>query len=129
MARNAAHVTMLQRSPSYIGSLPEKNPVAEVLRKVLPERWSAPLIRWTLALGTQAFYQVSPRYPGPVKKVLRQGVQRQLPPGYDVDPHFSPSYNPCAPPFFPVPAGHRFQPHNFGPPPAVTSPAPPFPEP
>ncbi|HEY9556543.1 MAG TPA: NAD(P)/FAD-dependent oxidoreductase [Acidimicrobiales bacterium] len=109
MARNAAHVTMLQRSPSYIGSLPEKNPVAEVLRKVLPERWSAPLIRWTLALGTQAFYQVSQRYPGPVKKVLRKGVQRQLPPGYDVDTHFSPSYNPWDQRFCAVPDGDLFK--------------------
>src|SRR5690606_20113192 len=104
-----AHVTMLQRSPTYIGSLPEKNPLAQIARKVLPERLSAPLIRWTLALGTQAFYNISQRYPGPVKKVLMKGVERQLPKGYDVDTHFSPSYNPWDQRFCVVPDGDLFK--------------------
>jgi len=109
MAEEAAHVTMLQRSPSYIGSVPERNPVAELLRRVLPERRSAPIIRWTLALGTQAFYQVSQRRPELVKKVLRKGLERQLPEGYDIDTHFTPRYNPWDQRFCAVPDGDLFK--------------------
>jgi cation diffusion facilitator CzcD-associated flavoprotein CzcO len=90
MAKDAAHVTMLQRSPTYIASMPARNPVAELLRK-LPARLAEPAIRWTLATGTQASYFLSQRFPGPAKKLMTKGVQRQLPEGYDMR-HFTPSY-------------------------------------
>src|SRR5689334_6080438 len=81
MADTAAHVTMLQRSPTYIGSLPAKDPLANVLRRYLPTRVSGPIIRWFKALTTQAFYNISQRRPEAVKKVLRRQLERQLPAG------------------------------------------------
>ncbi|MFZ6005629.1 MAG: flavin-containing monooxygenase [Actinomycetota bacterium] len=109
LARRAAHVTMLQRSPTYIGSVPAKNPAAELLRRVLPARVAGPAIRWMLAVGTQAFYQVSQRRPSLVKRVLRKDLQRQLPPGYDIDTHFTPRYNPWDQRFCVVPDGDLFK--------------------
>jgi cation diffusion facilitator CzcD-associated flavoprotein CzcO len=94
LAEKAAHVTMLQRSPTYIVSVPGRNPIAEVLRKVLPGRAASTAIRWLLALGTQGSYQLSKRRPELVKKVLRRGLERQLPEGYDIDTHFTPRYDP-----------------------------------
>ena len=62
LARSAAHVTMLQRSPTYIASLPEKSPVVALLRKLLPAKQAGVAAKWFHALVTQAFYQVSRRY-------------------------------------------------------------------
>ena len=109
MAKDAAHVTMLQRSPSYIASVPARNPAADVLRKLLPERYAGKTIRWLLALLTQGFYQVSRRRPELVKRVLRKGLERQLPRGYDIDTHFTPSYNPWDQRFCIVPNGDLFK--------------------
>ncbi len=94
MARTAAHVTMLQRSPSYVTSLPAKDPLANALRRVLPARLSGPIIRWYKALTTQGFFVLSQRRPELVKKILRKGLERQLPKGYDIDTHFTPRYDP-----------------------------------
>jgi cation diffusion facilitator CzcD-associated flavoprotein CzcO len=109
LAGQAAHVTMLQRSPSYIVAVPAKNPAAEVLRKVLPARLAAPAIRWMLALGTQATYQISKRRPALVKRVLRKGLERQLPSGYDIDTHFTPRYDPWDQRLCAVPDGDLFK--------------------
>ena len=109
LARRAAHVTMLQRSPSYIVAVPAKNPAAEVLRKVLPARVAGPVIRWALALGTQATYQISKRRPALVKRVLRKGLERQLPAGYDIDTHFTPRYDPWDQRLCVVPDGDLFK--------------------
>ena len=109
LAKDAAHVTMLQRSPTYIASLPEKNPAAEVLRRVLPARLSGPAVRWMLALGTQATYRISRRWPGLVKRALRKGLERELPPGYDIDTHFTPTYDPWDQRLCVVPNGDLFR--------------------
>jgi cation diffusion facilitator CzcD-associated flavoprotein CzcO len=63
LARSAHHVTMLQRSPTYIGSVPAKSPVARLLRAVLPRSWAGTATKWFHALLTQAFFLVSRRYP------------------------------------------------------------------
>ena len=63
LAETAAHVTMLQRSPTYVASLPGTNPATGVLHRVLPKRWADTASRWMFALGTQAFYQLSQRRP------------------------------------------------------------------
>ncbi|MDP1792526.1 MAG: NAD(P)/FAD-dependent oxidoreductase, partial [Acidimicrobiales bacterium] len=94
LAESAAHVTMLQRSPTYIAAVPSIDPIANALRRFLPDRISGPILRWTRAIGTQATYQISHARPELVKKVLRRQVVRNLPEGYDVDTHFSPRYNP-----------------------------------
>ncbi|MEO7430346.1 MAG: NAD(P)/FAD-dependent oxidoreductase [Acidimicrobiales bacterium] len=109
LARRAAHVTMLQRSPTYIASVPAKNPAAELLRKVLPERYAGNVIRWVLALGTQATYALSKRRPELVKRFLRKGIERELPAGYDIDTHFTPSYNPWDQRLCVVPDGDLFK--------------------
>jgi len=94
LARTAAHVTMLQRSPSYVVSMPRRSPLVRVARRVLPERAGAWLLRWLYALGTQALYRVSRRRPDRVRRVLLRRVAAELPPGYDVATHFTPHYDP-----------------------------------
>lgn len=94
MAPLAKKVTMLQRSPTYLLTLPTENPLANVARKVLPTAVSGPLIRWGMATGTLSLYKLSRRAPDLVRNVLLRGVRRQLPKGYDVDTHFTPRYKP-----------------------------------
>ncbi len=108
LARSAAHVTMLQRSPTYIASLPEKSPVAALLRKVLPARQAGAATKWFHALTTHAFYVMSRRYPKLVRRMLLKGLERQLPGGYDIATHFTPRYNPWDQRFCAVPNGDLF---------------------
>jgi monooxygenase len=108
LAETAGHVTMLQRSPTYVVSAPARNPMVPILRKVLPARVADDAIRWMLALGTQLLYQVSQRWPGLVKRVLRRGLERELPDGYDIDTHFTPRYDPWDQRLCVVPDGDLF---------------------
>jgi monooxygenase len=105
----AAHVTMLQRSPSYIVSVPAKNPLTTVLKVALPDRWAGTIMRWVMAVGTQSTYFISKRRPELVKKVLRRGLKRWLPKGYDIDPHFTPRYDPWDQRLCVVPNGDLFK--------------------
>ena len=109
MAETAAHVTMLQRSPTYIVSMPAKDPVARLLQRILPARWSGPAIKWFKAVTTQGSYVLSKRRPALMKKILRKGVERQLPKGYDIDTHFTPNYNPWDQRLCLVPNGDLFK--------------------
>ena len=94
LVATADHVTMLQRSPTYVAAVPYRNPVAGLLTRRLPERWSAPLVRWFAALGTQGFFRLSRRFPSLVRRILLKGVERELPAGYDIATHFTPRYDP-----------------------------------
>lgn len=94
MARDAGHVTMLQRSPTYVVALPAKDPLADLARRYLPPAISGPVIRWFKALTTQASYRLSKAQPSLVRRLLRKGVERRLPRGFDVDTHFTPRYDP-----------------------------------
>jgi monooxygenase len=94
MAERAAHVTMLQRSPTYIVSLPSRDGAADLARRILPRRSAYALVRWKNVLRTQAFFELSRRAPRLVRSLIRRGVERHLPAGYDVDTHFNPRYNP-----------------------------------
>lgn len=109
LAATAGHVTMLQRSPSYIMSLPAEDALANLVRRLLPAHLSGPFVRWYKALTTQAFFQISQRRPQLMKRVLRKGVERQLPPGFDVDTHFTPHYNPWDQRLCLVPDGDLFR--------------------
>jgi monooxygenase len=109
MANKAAHVTMLQRSPSYIVSLPEQDPIANVLRRLLPAKLAYALVRWKNVTMTTLFYQLSRRRPRLVKGLIRKGIERQLPRGYDVDRHFKPRYNPWDQRVCLVPDGDLFE--------------------
>jgi cation diffusion facilitator CzcD-associated flavoprotein CzcO len=94
MARDAAHVTMLQRSPSYMVALPAEDPLAKVARRVLPPMLAYQAIRWKNVALMALSYQLSRRRPHLAKAVIRKGVKAQLPEGYDVDTHFRPLYDP-----------------------------------
>jgi monooxygenase len=94
MAEQAEHVTMLQRSPSYVLSLPGRDPIADVLRRLLPAKVAYPIVRWkNVALAT-LFFQLSRRRPKLAKALIRKGAEKQLPDGYDIDTHFTPRYDP-----------------------------------
>ncbi len=94
MAREAAHVTMLQRSPSYVISIPNEDGLANLLRRILPARAAYTAVRWRNVLLQLVVYRLSRRRPELVKRMLRRGLVRALPPGYDIDTHFKPRYNP-----------------------------------
>ncbi|MGA9875088.1 MAG: NAD(P)/FAD-dependent oxidoreductase, partial [Solirubrobacteraceae bacterium] len=109
MAPSAAHVTMLQRSPSYIVALPAEDPIAKRLRRILPAKLSYPILRWKNVLLTMASFQLSRRRPGLMRKLVRKGQERLLPAGYDIDKHFNPDYNPWDQRLCLVPDGDLFE--------------------
>ncbi len=109
LSQTAAHVTMLQRSPSYVISLPARDPIATVLRHVLPESVFSSLMRWKNALITILLFQISRRFPSLVKAMIRRALQRKLPTGYDIDKHFTPSYDPWTQRMCLVPDGDLFE--------------------
>ncbi len=109
MAERAAHVTMLQRSPSYVVSLPAEDPVARWLRRWLPARAVYPLVRWKNVLVTMLVFQLSRRRPAMMKRTVRQRLQALLPDGYDIDTHFTPRYDPWDQRLCLVPDGDLFE--------------------
>ncbi|WP_127507177.1 flavin-containing monooxygenase [Actinoplanes solisilvae] len=94
MAPTAAHVTMLQRSPSYLTSLPARDVVAGTLRRLLPARAASTLTRAKNVLLTQGFYQLARRRPQRVRSMLRKLAIRGLGDEAYVDEHFKPRYDP-----------------------------------
>ncbi len=108
MAERAAHVTMLQRSPSYVFSLPASDPIADALRARLPANLAYPLVRWKNVTLATLLYKVSRSAPRFMKRVIRRGVARRLPPDYDVDTHFKPTYQPWDQRLCLVPDGDLF---------------------
>ena len=109
MARSAEHVTMLQRSPSYVISLPAEDPIANFLRRVLPSKVAYSIVRWKNVLLTMLSFQLSRRRPGLVKALLRKGQEKRLPPGFDIDTHFKPKYGPWDQRLCLVPDGDLFE--------------------
>jgi monooxygenase len=109
LARDAAHVTMLQRSPSYVLSLPSEDPIATVVRRVLSERRAHSVLRWKNLLVMMANFQLSRRAPQLMRKVLRTKAKNALPSGYDVDTHFNPRYDPWDQRLCVVPDGDLFE--------------------
>jgi cation diffusion facilitator CzcD-associated flavoprotein CzcO len=94
MAERAAHVTMLQRSPTYYVSRPDRDAIADAVRKLLPASLAHRIVRGKNVLLGTAFYQFCRRYPAAASKRLRDEVAKLLPPGYPVERHFTPRYNP-----------------------------------
>jgi cation diffusion facilitator CzcD-associated flavoprotein CzcO len=94
MAQRAAHVTMLQRTPSYVLSLPGTDRLAELLQRRLPARLAYPLVRWKNVLLSTASYQFARRRPEAMKAFIRRGLLRALPRDFDVRTHFTPPYAP-----------------------------------
>jgi monooxygenase len=94
MADTAAHVTMLQRSPSYIIPRPGRDEIAAKLTKLLPDRMAYALMRWVNWALAMLSFVVSRRRPELAKRLFRRIVTAALPAGYDVEKHFTPRYNP-----------------------------------
>jgi cation diffusion facilitator CzcD-associated flavoprotein CzcO len=94
MSDEAAHVTMLQRSPSYMMPLPAKDALANALRRVLPERAAYRITRRINVARQRFIYELSMRHPRVVRRLIRALTKLQLPAGYPVDTHFNPRYNP-----------------------------------
>ncbi len=94
LARTAARVTMLQRSPTYIVSRPEQDALANKLRRYLPARLAYALSRWKNILLGMYFYQAARRHPERARAFITDGVKAALGPGYDVEKHFTPRYQP-----------------------------------
>jgi monooxygenase len=105
----AGHVTMLQRSPSYIISLPDEDLIAERIKRLLPEDTAYAAIRWKNVLQQSVLYQACRRLPQRMRRTLMGLVERQLPEGYDVQKHFAPRYNPWDQRLCLVPNGDLFK--------------------
>jgi len=104
----AEHVTMLQRSPTYILSLPGRDPIARRLHW-LPPKLRYSIVRWKAILLAVATFQLAQRRPAFAKKLIRGMVEKQLPAGVDVDTHFKPAYNPWDQRLCFVPDGDLFE--------------------
>jgi monooxygenase len=109
MARSAAHVTMLQRSPSYVFSLPTQDAVVRSLRRWFPARIANRLARMKNVVVSTAFFQLARRRPRFAAKHLIAMAQKQLPPGFDIARHFTPRYNPWDQRVCVVPDGDLFK--------------------
>jgi cation diffusion facilitator CzcD-associated flavoprotein CzcO len=94
LAEKAAHVTMLQRSPTYILSLPAQDAIANFLRRILPAKLAYAIVRWKNVLLGMLMYQLSRRSPDVIKGMIYKGVRKELGPDFDIRKHFTPSYNP-----------------------------------
>ena len=94
MAKTAEHVTMLQRSPTYVVSRPAEDAMANRLRKMLPSKWAYGLTRWRNILFQMFFFNMARKRPEKVKERLSKMAQEELGPNVDVSTHFNPSYNP-----------------------------------
>ena len=93
LAERAAHVTMLQRSPTYVVSRPAEDRAANWLRRRLPARSAYALARWKNVLLSMFFYSLARSRPGLMKRMIAKGVRRQLGQDYDLK-HFTPHYDP-----------------------------------
>ena len=109
MTDKAAHVTMLQRSPTYITSLPQVDPVFAALGKLIGADRAYPVIRWKNVAVQTLFYRLCQRHPDFARSLLRKAAVSQLPPGYPVDTHFKPRYNPWDQRLCVVPDGDLFR--------------------
>lgn len=109
LAQTAAKVTMLQRSPSYILSLPTRDPIADLLRLFLPEKHAHAAARWKNAKIATGLYVLCRKYPARFRTLLVKGVKKRLPADYDVDTHFNPAYQPWDQRMCLVPDGDFFK--------------------
>ncbi|MBU6456157.1 MAG: NAD(P)/FAD-dependent oxidoreductase [Bradyrhizobium sp.] len=109
MAKTAAHVTMLQRSPTYVVARPAQDHLANRLRARLPAKLAYQLIRWRNVMLGMYFFQLARRKPERVKQLILGGVKMALGPDYDVGTHFTPRYNPWDQRLCLVPDGDLFK--------------------
>ena len=94
MAKDAEHVVMLQRSPSYMASLPDKDVIANFLRKILPDKLAYAITRWKNIRFQLSVYRRTRTAPDKVKALLLSRIRKELGPDYDIETHFTPRYDP-----------------------------------
>ncbi|MEJ2162217.1 MAG: NAD(P)/FAD-dependent oxidoreductase [Robiginitalea sp.] len=109
LAEKAAHVTMVQRSPTYIMKLPNRNGLYVALNKWLPGRLAYRLTRWRNLMLTMVLFGFSRAFPKRMKRLLMKGAAAELPQGYEVEKHFNPNYNPWDQRLCVIPDGDLFQ--------------------
>ncbi|MDQ6629252.1 MAG: NAD(P)/FAD-dependent oxidoreductase [Pseudomonadota bacterium] len=114
LAEKAAHVTMLQRSPTWMVARPSVDPIGKRLRRRLPLRLALHLTRWKNVLLTMYVYRLCKRRPARMRELLLSGVRQALGPAADVARHFTPRYNPWEQRLCLVPDGDFFQAINDG---------------
>lgn len=108
LAEKAAHVTMLQRSPTYIAIQPSIDNLGQWFYKYFPQKIAFKINRWRKIRWQQFTYYMARRYPDFIKKALLKGVEKSLDPGYDIDTHFTPKYAPWDERLCLVPDGDLF---------------------
>jgi cation diffusion facilitator CzcD-associated flavoprotein CzcO len=108
LAKRAAHVTMLQRSPTYIISMPEKDPVAEWMRGRLSNTAAYSVTRWKNVLLSMGFYNFCRKAPGVAKRMLVGQMKRRVGDTVDAEQHFTPEYDPWDQRLCLVPDGDLF---------------------
>ena len=108
LAKQAAHVTMLQRSPTYIIALPTQDRFSNWLHRYLPDRTAYGITRWKNVLFGMFFYALSKRSPDRVKRMVLAGARKELGDAYDLA-HFTPTYNPWDQRLCLVPDGDLFK--------------------
>lgn len=94
MADTAAHVTMLQRSPTWMVSRPGSDAIANALNAILPAQMAYDIVRWKNVTLGQYFYKQTRSNPGKVRELLLKRLAKLLPADYDLETHFTPGYNP-----------------------------------
>lgn len=109
MAPKAGHITMLQRSPSYVFSIPAEDPFANILNKVLGPHRANPIIRRKNILLNRGVFKACKRAPELMRRLLIANVRRQLPKNFDVETHFTPRYDPWDQRLCMVPDGDLFK--------------------
>jgi cation diffusion facilitator CzcD-associated flavoprotein CzcO len=114
MAEDVEHITMLQRSPTYVVSRPDKDGIANFLRKYLPDMLAYRLTRFKNTSLQHIMYQRTRVKPDKVKKLLLDQVRKELGPDYDVEKHFTPSYNPWDQRLCLIPNGDLYAAINSG---------------
>lgn len=108
MANKTKHITMVQRSPTYVGNLPNKDKVASFIKAIFPKKLAHKTVRFKNIVFSIAFYNISKRFPKFMKNFIIKGAQKELG-DFPVEPHFTPNYNPWDQRFCVAPDGDLFK--------------------
>ena len=109
MAKTAAHITMLQRTPTYILPVPAEDKVANLLRKVLPDQQAYSITRQKNIMFQRGIWEFCQRFPNASKQMIKKINAKQLPKDYPIDKHFNPPYNPWDQRLCAVPNGDLYK--------------------
>mgnify|MGYP000633796872 CR=1 FL=1 len=109
IAEDVSKVTMLQRTPTYIAALPNKDKIAKFLKFILPSKIAHTLVRIKNILADMLFYNLCRKFPKTMKKFILKGIKKELGNEFPLEPHFSPNYRPWDQRFCLVPDGDFFK--------------------